>query len=136
MPRSFGPSRHGQPKFVSVAASGFTTRSISSQLPQPTSPIQSSLVPGRNVKRNGLRRPYATMRRAFWSAFPASGLSGSAAPVSGFTRITLPSRLTGSPPVRRSWLRRAPPSAVGIVCVPPTPVGGSPQGLSGLPSWP
>ena len=33
----------------------------------PTSPIQISFVPGRNAKRNGLRRPYAMIRRAFGS---------------------------------------------------------------------
>ncbi len=37
--------------------SGSTIRLISSQSPQPTSPTQSSLVPGRNVKRKGLRSP-------------------------------------------------------------------------------
>ena len=38
-----------------------------------------------------------------------SGLSGSAVPVAGFTRRIAPSRLTGSPPVRRSCERSAPP---------------------------
>ena len=76
------------------------------------------------------------MRRTFASELPAFGLSGSAAPVSGFTRMIVPSRLAGSEPVRVSWLRSAPPSAVGGVRVAPTPPGGSPQGLTGLPSWP
>ena len=64
------------------------------------------------------------------------GLSGRAAPVAGSTRMTVPSRVTGSPAVRRSWLLSAPPSAVGGVRVAPTPPGGSPQGFSGAPSWP
>ncbi len=58
------------------------------------------------------------------------------APVAGSTRRTVPSRVTGSPSVRRSWLRSAPPSAVGGVSVAPGAPGGSPQGFSGLPSWP
>ena len=36
---------------------GFGTRSISSQVSQPTSPIQTSDVPGRTAIRNGLRKP-------------------------------------------------------------------------------
>src|ERR671912_1880036 len=76
------------------------------------------------------------IRLAFWLGLAACGLVGSAAPVAGSTRMTAPSRVTGSPAVRRSWLRRAPPSAVGGVRVAPTPPGGSPQGLSGAPSWP
>ncbi len=39
-------------------------RSISSQVLQPTSPTQISPVPGRIVKRKGLRKPSATIRRA------------------------------------------------------------------------
>ncbi len=92
-----------------------------------------SLVPGRTVKRYGLRRPWATTRRVFGSALAAFGLSGIAAPVSGFTRMIEPSRVCGSEVVRASWLRRAPPSAVGGLMAPP---GGSPQGLTGLPSCP
>ena len=76
------------------------------------------------------------IRRAFGSALNAFGLSGRPAPVAGSTRRIAPSRLTGSPVVRMSWLRSAPPSAVGGVSVAPTPPGGSPHGLSGLPSWP
>ena len=95
-----------------------------------------SFVPGLTVKRNGLRSPFATMRRVFGSELAASGLSGIAAPVSGFTRAIVPSSPVGSPLVRMSWLRRAPPSAVGGVMDPPTPPGGSPQGLIGLPSFP
>src|SRR5215218_7399366 len=76
------------------------------------------------------------IRLAFALALPARGLSVGAAPVAGSTRMMLPSSETGSPPVRRSWLRSAPPSAVGGASVAPTPPGGSPQGLSGLPSWP
>ena len=108
-------------------------RLISSQVPQPTSPSHSSLVPGRRVKRNGLRSPLAMIRRALASELLARGLSGSPAPVAGLTRMMVPSRVTGSPAVRRSWLRSAPPSAVGGASVAPTPPGGSPQGLSGLP---
>ena len=61
---------------------------------------------------------------------------GQAAPVTGLTRMIAPSRETGSPLVRRSWLRSAPPSAVGGLRTEPTVPGGSPHGLSGLPSWP
>ena len=35
--------------------------------------------------------------------------------MAGSTRMIAPSRVTGSPGVRRSWLRSAPPSAVGGV---------------------
>ena len=57
---------------------------------------------GRAVIRNGLRSPYAMMRLALASALAASGLSGNPAPVSGSTRISVPSRVTGSPLVCRS----------------------------------
>src|SRR5215207_4019097 len=111
-------------------------RLISSHVFQPTSPSQTSFVPGLIVRRNGLRVPYAMILRAFASVLNASGLSGIAAPVSGLTRRMAPSSDVGSDVVRRSWLRRAPPSAVGGVRVAPAPPGGSPQGLSGAPSWP
>ena len=114
---------------------GAGTRLISSQAFQPTSPAHTSLVPGRTVMRNGLRRPWATMRRALGSEL-VFGLPGMAAPVSGSIRRIEPSRLVGSPVVRTSWLRSAPPAAVGGVIEPPTPPGGSPQGLTGVPSWP
>ena len=74
-----------------------TTRLISSKMSHPTSPTQTSLVPGRIVNRNGLRRPWATIRRALGSALPARGLSGRPAPVSGSTRSTAPLRAVGSP---------------------------------------
>ena len=64
----------------------------------------------------------------------ASGLFGMPSPVSGLTRRIAPSSVVGSDVVRRSWLRSAPPSALGGVRVAPTPPGGSPHGLSGLPS--
>ncbi len=76
------------------------------------------------------------MRRAFGSALPAFGLPAIAAPVSGFEaqdRAVEPGRVAG---VRTSWLRSAPPSAVGGVRVPPRRAGGSPHGLTGAPSWP
>ena len=43
------------------------------------------------------------------------GLVGHAAPLAvfGSIRITVPSRVTGSPAVRRSWLRSAPPWFAG-----------------------
>src|SRR4051794_41031552 len=47
------------------------------------------------------------IRRAFESGLPASGLVGKAAPLSGSTRMIVPLRPTGSPLVRKSWLRRA-----------------------------
>src|SRR5215211_2621300 len=107
---------------------------ISSYEPQPTSPTQISLEPGLKVKRKGLRSPYAMIRRSFGSAAPANGLSGMAEPVVGSTRMIDPSSVAGSPLVRRSWARRAPPSAVGGDKTAPEPPGGSPHGLSGLPS--
>ena len=76
------------------------------------------------------------MRRAFGSELNAIGLSGIAAPVIGSRRSSDPSSEVGSPVERTSWLRSAPPCAVGGVIELPTPPGGSPQGLSGLPSWP
>ena len=66
------------------------------------------------MKRNGLRSPWAMIRRAFASEFEKSGFEGSAAPVVGSTRMIEPSSVTGSPAVRRSWLRSAPPSERGI----------------------
>ena len=47
-----------------------------------------------------------------------------------------PSHSVGSLVVRRSCERSAPPSPLGAVWVPPEPVGGSPQGLSGVPNCP
>ena len=72
------------------------------------------------------------MRRALRSGLPMRGLSGSALPVAGSTRRIEPSKPTGSPLVRRSWVRSAPPSAVGGVRVVPAPPGGSPQGFLGV----
>ena len=93
-------------------------------------------MPGRTANLKGFRNPYAMIRRAFASGLAASGLSGSAAPVDGSTRISVPSRVCGSPVVRMSWARSAPPSAVGGVSAVPAPVGGSPHGLVGLPACP
>jgi hypothetical protein len=76
------------------------------------------------------------MRRVFGSELAAFGLSAIAAPVSGLTRMIEPSSPVGSAVVRRSWLRSAPPSAVGAVMLPPTPPGGSPHGFTGFPSAP
>jgi hypothetical protein len=56
--------------------------------------------------------------------------------VAGSTRMMVPSSDTGSPLVRKSWLRSAPPSALGGASAVPAAVGGSPHGLVGLPSWP
>jgi hypothetical protein len=64
-----------------TAAVGAANRSISSHVLQPTSPIQTSPVPGRTPNLNGFRRPYATIRRALGSRLPAFGVSSSAAPV-------------------------------------------------------
>ena len=71
-------------------------------------------MPGRNVIRNGLRKPVATIRFVFASA-PAKffiGLSAGALPVSGSIRAIVPSRPVGSPWVRTSCERSMPPSAV------------------------
>ncbi len=77
------------------------------------------------------------MRRALTLGLLASGLSGIAWPLLGYTRRIAPLRVTGWPEGRRTlWLRNAPPSADGGVCVPPTPTGGSPHTLSGVPPLP
>ena len=102
-------------------------RLISSQLLQPTSPSQTSLVPGRMVMRNGLRIPVAMIRPAL--LVNAGVPLGRLASVLAAMRMTVPSRVTGSPEVRRSWERKAPPSSSPM----PAPPMGSPQGL---PVWP
>src|SRR5204863_7332074 len=88
------------------------------------------------VGRYGLRGPYATMRRAFGSLLACSGLSGSPAAVLGSIRISVPDRPVGSPVVRTSWLRSAPPSASGGFIAEPTTPGESAHGLLGVPTWP
>ena len=128
-------ARAGQPKFEAVALAGAITRLISSHVFHPTSPTQSSSVPGRWVIRNGLRSPYATTRRAFASAEEKNGFPGTPAPVAGSIRRTVPSRVA-EPSVRRTlWLRKAPPSAVGGLSTVPTVPGGSPQGLALSPAY-
>ncbi len=104
-----------------------TRRSISSQVPLPTSPTKISPVPGRNASRNGFRSPWATMRLAFGSELVASGLPVDASPVAGSTRMIAPSRPTGSAVVRRSWERSMPPSAVGASTVGGSPCRGRPR---------
>ena len=69
------------------------------------------------------------IRRALRSGLEKSGFVGSAAPLSGLTRMTDAVEDTGSPLVRRSCARRLPPSAVGGVRTAPTPPGGSPHGF-------
>ena len=61
------------------------------------------------------------MRRALASVEENSGFVGNATPVFGSMRIIEPSSVVGSEGLRRSWLRRAPPSFVG-----------SPNGFPGL----
>src|SRR2546426_7521221 len=107
----------------------FGILSISSHWFHPTSPTQSSLVPGRAVIRKAFRSPYAMIRRAFASVLAAKGLPGIPAPVAGFSRRIAPSRPVGSPVVRMSWTRRAPPSAAGGAMSPP---GGSLHGFFGV----
>ena len=58
------------------------------------------------------RASLATMRRAFASEL-VLGFPAIAAPVFGSSRRIAPSRPVGSAGVRTSWLRSAPPSAVG-----------------------
>ena len=111
-----------------------TSLSISSQLFWPTSPAQISLVPGRIVNRNGLRKPKATIRLWLASVLAENGLPGRPAPVSGSIRTIEPSRPVGSEVVRASWLRSDPPSEVGGESAVPEPPGGSPQGLTGVPA--
>src|SRR4051812_28290385 len=96
-------------------------RSISSNRLLPTSPTQISPVLWRRVKRNGFRKPVATIRARFASPDPAFGLLGQAAPVDGSRRRIEPSSPVGSPLVRRSWERRLPPSS-----------SGSPHGFTGV----
>ena len=94
------------------------TRLISSHVFQPTSPAQSSPVPGRKVKRNGLRKPCATIRRRFGSLLAIAGLPAAAAPVSGLTRRIAPSsEAVWAAGRRKVWARSAPPCAVGGVSV-------------------
>ena len=104
-----------------------------------------SFVPGRNVIRNGLRRPYATIRWRIGSALPVAGLPAAAAPVAGFSRRTAPFRTAVSLAARRKlWDRSAPPSAVGGGHRPADRPGGSPHGFIGVtgvsgsvpPFWP
>ena len=76
------------------------------------------------------------MRRSFAFVLENSGLPGTPAPVSGSIRITAPLRPSGSALERMSCERSLPPSAVGGDIGPPTPPGGSPQGLIGFPSCP
>ena len=67
------------------------------------------------------------------------GVAGQAWPVSGSSLRMAPFSPVGSlglDGVRMSWLRRAPPSAVGGVSKVPGGLGGSPQGLTGFPSCP
>jgi hypothetical protein len=72
------------------------------------------------------------IRRALTSALAANGLPATPAPVFGSIRMIEPLRPAGSPVVRMSWERSAPPSAVGGVRAVPVPVGGSPQGFAGV----
>ena len=67
--------------------------------------------------------------RTSGSGLVAWGLLGQAAPVSGSMRMTAPFTAVGSAVVRRSWARRAPPSADGGVRLVPAGEGGSPQAL-------
>ena len=76
------------------------------------------------------------MRRSLALVLEKSGLPGTPAPVAGSMRISAPFSPSGSELVRMSCERSRPPSAVGGDIAPPTPPGGSPQGLTGLPSWP
>src|SRR6476661_7258150 len=69
------------------------------------------------------------IRRAFASALPANGLPGRPAAVVGSMRKMAPSSPAESPVVRMSWLRRAPPSALGGDIAPP---GGSLHGFTGV----
>ena len=130
------PSKHGQPKFSAIPSFGTWRRLISSSVPQPTSENHSSSVPGRGVIRHGLRMPYATIRRAFASGEVSNGLPGQPAPVSGSIRMIVPSSPVGSPVVRTSWERSAPPSEPGRVSAVPAAPGGSPHGFGGTPFWP
>ena len=73
--------------------------------------------------RNGLRIPVAMIRLAL---LVSAGVPlGRLASVLAAIRMTVPSMVTGSPAVRRSWERRAPPWS----SLTPAPPMGSPQGL-------
>src|SRR2546428_13399507 len=74
---------------------------ISSHETEPTSPIHRSFVPGRIVKRKGLRNPYPMIRFSLSLTLPPNGLSESPAPVVGLTRRIDPPRTRGSPAGRR-----------------------------------
>ena len=74
------------------------------------------------------------MRRALGSALAKRGLSERAAPVNGSTLMRVPFKTAGPLTLRRLCDLVLPPSAVGGVCTPPMPTGGSPNGFSGVPS--
>src|SRR3954453_3220452 len=121
------------------------------------SPSQTSLVPGRNAKRDGLCSPEAMMlfsislQQDEYPGAPkpgAGGFPGAAAPVAGSILSSVPF-LTTEIPARESGVRRrlcersAPPSAPGGFWIPPPPAGGSWHGLGGVgesgplpPPWP
>src|SRR5688572_14340928 len=89
------------------------------------------------VSRNGLRNPWATIRRVFRSELETSGLPAAASPVSGSIRMMEPARPVGSPVVRTSCERRAPASldatsTVGVVPGAEVTVSGSLHGLMGV----
>ena len=122
---------------VGVPDAGTVIRSIPSQVLLPTLPRYSSEVPGRNASRYGLRKPVPTTRCVFASGLDASGLPGDAAPVAGSTRTSAPLRPVGSPVVRTSWARSAPPSALATSTTGVAPGGdvtvtGSPHGFTGV----
>ena len=79
----------------------------------------------------------APIRFVLGSVLDASGLPADAAPVAGSMRTSAPLRPVGSPVVRTSWARSAPPSALGTSTTGVVPGGdvtvtGSPHGLTGV----
>ena len=76
-------------------------RLISSQVPQPTSPSQTSLVPGRVVMQE--RVAHSRWRRSGRRCWSTRGVPPGklASQCSRTIRITVPFRVTGSPEVRR-----------------------------------
>ena len=86
-------------------------RLISSQRPRPTSPIQSSDVPGRKAILKGLRRPCAMIRRALRSGLEKSGLDGQRGPVVGVDPDDRP--VEGHRVAARAQVLRAQAAALG-----------------------
>ncbi len=95
---------------VAATVPGPAKTLTSSQALQPTSAIQTSLVPGRDAIRNGFLKPTPTMKSSSATPLFNRGLCAVATTVGPLTskRSNEPSNDVGSPGVRMSWARSAP----------------------------